>query len=63
MVTRTDTWDLVTNQVVASTYTVPADAPVTLDETTGAITFAQSDSPAVAGYTASQQSVHQQVTV
>ncbi|WP_167711194.1 hypothetical protein [Weissella cibaria] len=49
--------------MVASTYTVPVDAPVTIDETTGAITFAQSDSPAVAGYTASQQSVHQQVTV
>lgn len=62
-VTRTDTRDLVTNQVVASTYTVPADAPVTIDEATGAVTFAQVDSPAVAGYTASQQSVHQQVTV
>ena len=62
-VTRTDTRDLVTNQVVASTYTVPADAPVTIDEATGAVTFAQIDSPAVAGYTASQQSVHQQVTV
>lgn len=62
-VTRTDTRDLVTNQVVASTYTVPANAPVTIDEATGAVTFAQVDSPAVAGYTASQQSVHQQVTV
>lgn len=62
-VTRTDTRDLVTNQVVASTYTVPDDAPVTIDEATGAITFAQVDSPAVAGYTASQQNVHQQVTV
>lgn len=61
--TRTDTRDLVTNQVVASTYTVPDDAPVTIDEATGAITFAQVDSPAVAGYTASQQNVHQQVTV
>ncbi|WP_338326152.1 mucin-binding protein [Weissella cibaria] len=62
-VTRTDTRDLVTNQVVASTYTVPDDAPVTIDEATGAVTFAQVDSPAVAGYTASQQNVHQQVTV
>lgn len=62
-VTRTDTRDLVTNQVVASTYTVPADAPVTIDEATGAVTFVQVDSPAVAGYTASQQNVHQQVTV
>ena len=57
-VTKTQSVDAVTGDEI-----LPADAPVTIDEATGAVTFAQVDSPAVAGYTASQQNVHQQVTV